>query len=73
MIRDMGNPKKSLFDLWVGKIPGGGTNYPLQYSCLENSMDRGAWQAEVHGVAKSQTRPSDFTFSPSVDSQRTSE
>ena len=35
---------------------------PLQYSCLENSMDGGAWWAAVHGVAKSQTRLSDFTF-----------
>jgi len=35
---------------------------PLQYSCLENPMDRGSWQATVHGVAKSQTRLSDFTF-----------
>ena len=35
---------------------------PLQYSCLENPMDRGAWLAAVHGVAKSQTRLSDFTF-----------
>ena len=34
----------------------------LLYSCLENPMDRGAWQATVHGVAKSQTRLSDFTF-----------
>ena len=34
----------------------------LQYSCLENPMDRGAWWAEVHGVAKSRTRLSDFTF-----------
>ena len=34
----------------------------LQYSCLENPMDRGAWWAAVHGVAKSWTRPSDFTF-----------
>ena len=33
---------------------------PLQYSCLENSMDRGTWQATVHGVAKSQTRLSDY-------------
>ena len=32
---------------------------PLQYSCLENSMDRGAWRATLHGVAMSQTRPSD--------------
>ena len=35
---------------------------PLQYSCLENPMDRGAWWAAVHGVAKSQIRLSDFTF-----------
>ena len=35
---------------------------PLQYSCLENPMDRGAWRAEVHGVAEGQTRLSDFTF-----------
>ena len=35
---------------------------PLQYSCLENPMDGGAWWAAVHGVAKSQTRMSDFTF-----------
>ena len=35
-----------------GRSPGGGNCNPLQYSCLENSMDRGAWQATVHGVAK---------------------
>ena len=35
---------------------------PLQYSCLENPMDSGAWQAAVHGVAKSRTRLCDFTF-----------
>ena len=34
--------------------PGAGNGNPLQYSCLENPMDRGAWQATVHGVAKSQ-------------------
>ena len=38
------------------RFPGGGHGNPLQYSCLENPMDRGAWQATVHGVAKSQTR-----------------
>ena len=38
-----------------GKSPGEGSGYPLQYSCLENPMDRGAWQAQAHGVAKSQT------------------
>ena len=35
--------------------PGEGNGNPLQYSCLENPMDKGAWQATVHGVAKSQT------------------
>ena len=35
------------------KSPGEGNGYPLQYSCLENSMDRGAWWATVHGVTKS--------------------
>ena len=45
-----------------GRSPGEGNGNPLQDSCLENSMDRGAWWATVHGVAKSQTRLSDFTF-----------
>ena len=39
----------------LGKSPGEGNAYPLQYSCLENSMDRGAWRATNHGLAKSQT------------------
>ena len=43
-------------------ISGEGSGTPLQYSCLENPMGRGAWQAAVHGVTKSQTRLSDFTF-----------
>ena len=38
-----------------GRSPGGGNCYPLQNSCLKNPMDRGAWQAPVHGVAKSCT------------------
>ena len=38
-----------------GRSPGVGNGNPLQYSCLENSMDRGAWRATVHGVTKSQT------------------
>ena len=42
--------------------PGEGNGNPLQYSCLENPMDRGAWWATVHGVATSQTRLSNFTF-----------
>ena len=44
------------FDPWVGKTPGGEDGYPLQYSCLGNPMDRGAWQATAHGVTESQTR-----------------
>jgi len=43
-------------------MDGEGNGTPLQYSCLENPMDEGAWWAAVHGVAKSQTRLSDFTF-----------
>ena len=42
-----------------GQSPGEGNGNALQSSCLEDSMDRGAWQATVHGVAKSQTRLSD--------------
>ena len=41
------------FDPWVGKIPGGGHGNSLQYSCLENPVDREAWWATVHWVAKS--------------------
>ena len=37
-----------------GRYPGDGNGNPLQYSCLGNAMDRGAWEATVHGVAKSQ-------------------
>ena len=43
-----------------GRSPGEGNGNPLQYSCLENPTDRGAWWATIHGVAKSQTRLSDF-------------
>ena len=46
----------------LGRSPGEGNGNPLQYSCLKNPMDGGAWQATVHGVAKSRTRLSDFTF-----------
>ena len=41
---------------------GEGNGTPIQYSCLENPMDGGAWWAAVHGVAKSRTQLSDFTF-----------
>ena len=43
----------------LGRSPGGGNGNPLQYSCLQNPMDREAWQAIDHGVAKSQTRLND--------------
>ena len=51
----------------LGSVPGSGRSSvegngnPLQYSCLENPMDRGAWWATVHGVAKSRTQLSDIT------------
>ena len=44
------------------QFPGERNDNPLQYSCLGNPMDRGAWQATVHGVAKSQTQPSMYTY-----------
>ena len=51
-VRDTGLSPRS------GRSPGEGHGNPLQYSCLENAMDRGTWQVTVHGVAKSQTRQS---------------
>ena len=45
----------------TGRSPGEGNGNPLQYSCLENPMDRGAWETTVHGVTKSRTRLSNFT------------
>jgi len=49
-VRDVGSSPGS------GRFPGEGHGNPLQYSCLENPMDRGAWQATVHRVTKSQTQ-----------------
>ena len=46
----------------LGRSPGEGNGNPLQYSCLESSMDWGAWKATVYGVAKRRTQLSDFTF-----------
>ena len=46
----------------LGRSAGEGSGNPLQYYCLKNPMDRGAWQATVHGVAKSWTRLNDFAF-----------
>ena len=50
------------FCLLVYLVVGEGNGIPLQYSCLENPMDGGAWWAAIHGVAKSRTRLRDFTF-----------
>ena len=47
---------------WEDRSSGEGNGNPLQYSCLENPTDREMWQATVHGVAKSRTRLSDYTF-----------
>ena len=55
-----------------GRSPGGGHGNPLQYSCLENPMDRGAWRATVHGVAKSWTRLSTHIHKSPVPVQMTS-
>ena len=52
---DAGEYKRHRFDPWVRKFPGGGHGNPLQYSCLDNPMDRGAWWAKVHRVTKSRT------------------
>ena len=43
----------------LGRSPGEGNGYPLQYSCLKNSMDTEAWKATIHGITKSQTQLSD--------------
>ena len=50
----------------LGRSPGEGNGNPLQYFCLENSKEGGAWQATVHGVAKSQKQLSDFTLIPTL-------
>ena len=60
--------------IWGHKVKvkvGEGTGTPLQYPCLENPMDGGAWWAAVHGVAKSQTRLSNFTFTFKGSQSRT--
>ena len=61
--------KESACSVWgpgliagLGRSPGEGNGFPLQYSCLEYSMVRGVWQAAVHGVTNSQTWLSNFTF-----------
>ena len=62
MIKICPQCKSPGFDPWSGRSPGEGNGYPLQYPCLENSTDRGAWQATVYRVSKSQTQLSNFHF-----------
>ena len=61
-IQDPEESVKSVFGHEFTLFPREGNGNPLHYSCLENPMDRGAWWAAVHGVTKSWTRLSDFTF-----------
>ena len=55
----VGDPRDMGLILGSGRSPGEGNGNPLQYSCLENPMDRGAWRATVHEVTKNRTRLSD--------------
>ena len=50
----------------LGRIPRKGNGNPLQYSCFENYMDGGAWQATVHGVTKSRTQLSNFAHAKQI-------
>ena len=54
------------FDPWVGKIPWRRNGNPLQYSCLENPMDRGVWQATDHEVTKNQIGLKDYNKKQSL-------
>ena len=56
-----GDPRDTGLISGSERSPGGGHGNPLQYSCLEHPMDRGAWQATVHGVAESQTGLKQFS------------
>ena len=66
MVPELKNPSANAGDITdlipeFERFPGGGNGNPLQYSCLENPMDRGAWWATVYGVAKSHTQLSTYT------------
>ena len=61
MLANAGNERDVGLTPGSGRSPGVGNGNPLQYSCLKNSMDRGAWRATVHGAAKSQTWLSTYT------------
>ena len=68
LLAEIADGKASVYDVGdsgsipgLGRFLGGGNGNPLQYSCLENPMNQGAWQATVHGVTKSQTQLSNYT------------
>ena len=52
----------------LGRYPGGGKGYPLQYSCLKNSMDRGAWRATAQGVTKKESDPTEWLSTAAASS-----
>ena len=62
LVKEMFSLLKTCFFEYYNVVTGEGNGTPLQYSCLANPMDGGAWWAAVHGVAKSQTRLSNITF-----------
>ena len=53
--------RRHVFDSCPGRSPGEGNGNPVQYSCLQSSMDRGAWWTAIHGVAKCRIQSSDWT------------
>ena len=59
---DAGHARDMALITMSGRFPGEGNGNPLQYSCLENSVDRGAWLPTVHAVTKSRTRLSTHAF-----------
>ena len=59
-VKNLPAMQETKFNPWSGRSPGEGNGYSLQYSCLGNSMDRGAWSAIVHGVVESQIQLSDW-------------
>ena len=59
---EVGQKETNIHNTYIENLDGEGSGTPLHYSCLENPMDGGAWWAAVHGVAKSRTRLSNFTF-----------
>ena len=63
MVKNCLKCRRPEFDPWSGRSPGEGNGNPLQFYCLENSMDRGAWWATVHGVAKESDMTEQLTLS----------